>query len=408
MPENASMHATFPHYRSAAFLKEHIFHTMSFYHPRCIDRSGGFFHFFKDDGTVYDPSTRHLVNSTRFIFNYAMAHIHFRAPTYLDAVHHGLRFLREAHLNPQTGRYAWTLRVEGDPQQVQVLDETEYAYGLGFVLLAYAHALMAGVQEARGWVEETWTRLNERFWEPGPGLYADECAPDGSLRPYRGQDANMHICEALLAAYEATSDVRYLDRAEQLARNITLRQADLAGGLIWEHYRADWSVDWDFHRDQPELLFRAYGFQIGHQSEWAKLLLILNRLRPQDWLVARAQSLFDAAMARGWDETELGLRHRLGPDGITVIDERKFFWTQAESIAAAALLGQRTGLELYWRWFDRLWSYAWTYFIDHEHGAWFHTLSRDNRKIGDEKGQVGKTDYHTLGACYLALKALPA
>jgi hypothetical protein len=30
----------FPRYRSPAFLKEHIFHTMAFYHPRCIDRRG--------------------------------------------------------------------------------------------------------------------------------------------------------------------------------------------------------------------------------------------------------------------------------------------------------------------------------------------------------------------------------
>lgn len=402
------MHSTFPHYRSAGFLKEHIFHTMSFYHPRCIDRSGGFFHFFKDDGTVFDRETRYLVNSTRFIFNYAMAHTHFRAPTYLDAVRHGLRFLREAHLDANTGRYAWAVRVQGDPQQVQVIDDTEYAYGLAFVILAYAHALMAGVQEAREWLDETWTRLNDLFWESGPGLYADEAAADGSLRPYRGQDANMHICEALLSAYEATGESRYLERAELLARNITLRQADLTGGLVWEHYRRDWSVDWDYHRNQPDLLFRAYGFQVGHQTEWAKLLLILNRHQPQEWLVSRAQSLFDTAMERGWDDVELGLRHRLGPDGRTVIDDRKFFWTQAESIAAAALLGQCTSLEHYWRWFDRLWSYAWTYFIDHEHGAWFHTLSRDNRKLDDFKGQAGKTDYHTLGACYLALTALPA
>ena len=38
-----------------------------------IDPSGGFFHYFKDDGTVYDAEHRHLVSSTRFIFNHAMA-----------------------------------------------------------------------------------------------------------------------------------------------------------------------------------------------------------------------------------------------------------------------------------------------------------------------------------------------
>jgi mannose/cellobiose epimerase-like protein (N-acyl-D-glucosamine 2-epimerase family) len=60
-------------FRSAEFLRRHILHTMSFYEGRAFDPTGGFYHFFKDDGTVYDRQTRHLVSSTRFVFNYAMA-----------------------------------------------------------------------------------------------------------------------------------------------------------------------------------------------------------------------------------------------------------------------------------------------------------------------------------------------
>ena len=30
---------------------------------------------------------------------------------------------------------------------------------------------------------------------------------------YRGQNANMHACEALIAAFEATNEQKYLDRA---------------------------------------------------------------------------------------------------------------------------------------------------------------------------------------------------
>ena len=63
----------FPDFRSPAMLDAHIQHTMDFYRPRSIDVSGGFFHFYRDDGTVYDASTRHLVSSTRFVFNCAMA-----------------------------------------------------------------------------------------------------------------------------------------------------------------------------------------------------------------------------------------------------------------------------------------------------------------------------------------------
>ena len=67
--------------------------------------------------------------------------------------------------------------------------------------------------------------MEKHFWDADAGLYADEAdRPTGSSR-YRGQNANMHATEALLAAYEATGHRAYLDRAERLAEHITLRQA---------------------------------------------------------------------------------------------------------------------------------------------------------------------------------------
>ena len=101
-----------PDFRSADFLREHIAQTMAFYHPHAIDTEGGFFHYFRDDGTIYDRSHRHLVSSTRFVFNYAMAAIEFGNAEYLEAARHGLRYLREVHRDPYTGGYAWTIRDE--------------------------------------------------------------------------------------------------------------------------------------------------------------------------------------------------------------------------------------------------------------------------------------------------------
>lgn len=394
---------TAPDFRSPQFLRAHVLQTMAFYEGRCLDPTGGFFHFFKDDGTVYDRTTRHLVSSTRFVFNHAMAYRHFGRSEWLDATRHGLRFLREVHRNPRTGGYAWLLRWDG--RSAEVLDATNHCYGLAFVLLAHAHALMAGVDEARSGLDETVALMEARFWEPAHGLYADEASADWRLSPYRGQNANMHACEAMLAAFEATGDLRLLDRAETLARSITQRQAALAGGLVWEHYRADWSPDWDYNRDDRTNIFRPWGFQPGHLAEWAKLLLVLERHRPADWLLPRARQLFDAAMTSASDAEHGGLHYGFAPDG-SICDADKYFWVQAESLAAAALLARRTGEARYWDEYDRLWSYAWRHFVDHEHGAWYRILGPDNSKLSDEKSPAGKTDYHTMGACYEVLAAL--
>ena len=391
-------------FRSRAFLLAHIERTMTFYHPPAIDPHGGFYHFFKDDGTVYDADTRHLVSSTRFVFNYAMAYRQFGRSEYLDAVRHGVEFLRNAHYDQRSGGYAWLLG------RGSVLDATNHCYGLAFVLLAYAHALRAGVSEAGQYLNETFELMERRFWSFTHGLYADEASADWKLSSYRGQNANMHSCEALLAAYEATANSAYLQRAATVARNITVRQAALANNLVWEHYHADWSIDWEYNRHDKTNIFRPWGYQPGHLTEWAKLLLILERHAnelesPSGWLAPRAVELFDVALARAWDAQCGGIYYGFAPDG-SPCDTDKYFWVQAESLAAAALLADRTGEAKYWDWYERIWDYSWRHFVDHRHGAWYRILTHDNRKYSDEKSPAGKTDYHTMGACYEVLNVI--
>jgi hypothetical protein len=100
-----------------------------------------------------------------------------------------------------------------------------------------------------------------------------------------------------------------------------------------------------------------------------------------------------------------GIYYGFAPDG-ALCDSDKYFWVQAESLAAAALLGARTVETQYWDWYDRIWSYSWEHFVDHKYGAWFRILSRDNHRYSDEKSPAGKVDYHTMGACYEVLNVV--
>ena len=393
-----------PDFRDPQLLEDHIKKTMAFYHPRAIDPQGGLFHFYKDNGEIYDRNTRHLVSSTRFVLTYSWAYRRFKNPEYLEATEHGVKFLRDAHRNPATGGYAWLL------ENGKAADGTNHCYGLAFVLAAYSNAHRAGVKGARGWMDETFDLMEKRFWEPAHGLYADEASPDwATLYPYRGQNANMHACEAMLAAWDASADRRFLDRAYLLAKNIAVRQAALAKGIMWEHYKQDWSVDWEYNRNDKTNIFRPWGYQPGHMTEWAKLLLTLERhaahLPDAKWLAPRAAGLFDLAMERAWDKEHGGLVYGFGPDN-EFCDTDKYFWVQAESIAAAALLALRTKDDKYWTWYDRIWQYSWDHLVDHQYGAWYRILTRDNKKYSDEKSPAGKVDYHTMGACYEVLAAL--
>jgi mannose/cellobiose epimerase-like protein (N-acyl-D-glucosamine 2-epimerase family) len=413
-------------FRAPAFLRAHIADVMAFYEGRCVDPSGGFYQFFKDDGTVYDPRTRHLVSSTRYVFTQAMASRHLGRPEWLQTARHALDFVARVHAQPNGG-FAWVL--DWNEGRATVTDATNHCYGLAFVLLAHAHALMAGIANAAEGLERCWQLMESRFWEPTHSLYADEATPEWRVSSYRGQNANMHACEATMAAWRATKDRKYLDRAVTLAESVTGRQAakssQLPGAipecasLVWEHFAQGWAIDPDYNRGDRTNIFRPWGFQTGHQTEWAKLLLQLDRLcaeaglAPDPARLARARLFFDAAMKFGWDHAHGGLVYGFAPDA-TLYDGDKYHWVQAESLAAAAWIAaalERAGdaqAAGYWAWYDRIWGYAWEHFVDHEYGAWFRILAPDNAKVTDEKSPAGKVDYHDMGACYDVLAAIGA
>ena len=389
-----------PDFQSARFLREHTRAILDFYEPVARDPDGGFFQNFRDDGAVYDAANRHLVSSTRFVFNYAQAYRRGYGAHYRVWARHGLEYLESHHRLPATGHYGWT--------HGAARDDRAMAYGQAFVILAYAHARMAEVIDGDKEIARVFSLLEECFYEPTHRAYADERSSDlKTLHPYRGQNANMHLCEALLAAHQATDERAYLDRAETLARRFAGEMAAAADGLIWEHYKTDWSLDWEYNKDKPDDLFKPWGFQPGHQAEWAKLLLQLNDIAPDDWHVERARALFGKAMAEGWDAKHGGLVYGFAPDG-AFADANKYFWVHAEAFAAAYRLHAATGDERSLDWYKKIWRWSWRFLVDHDHGAWYRVVRRDGGKIDDKKSPMGKVDYHTLGACWDALDVMDA
>jgi len=247
---------------------QHARDCLGFYsRPECRDAvNGGLYHTYKDDGSVIDKTKRHLVSSTRFVvqFGWAIQHLPEEEALWRPLLDSCLDFLRAKHRNPATGGYAWLLDVDAEAGgHVTVVDGTNHCYGLAFVTLAYATALRAGVAKAKPWLDETFELMTARFWLPEDGLYADEAAADWSVvGAYRGQNANMHACEAHMAAYEATGELRHLVRARTIAHNMCVRQAGrvkAATGheLVYEHYTADWAApDLEYNRSDPKHRYR--------------------------------------------------------------------------------------------------------------------------------------------------------
>ena len=383
----------YPDFTDRQVLETHIQSTLAFYEPRVFAPEGGFYGCFLDNGECFDPGARQLVGSARYVLNYATAYRLYGNAQHLKWAKWGLDYLNTAH-KQENGHYAWLL------EDGVVKDKRVMAYGHAFVILAAASCVQAGIISAKSTLNDTFEFMETYFWDAQAGAYYDERDDTlETLSSYRGQNANMHMCEALLAAWQATSDVRFLERAEQLAQFFAFDLAAQSGGQIWEHYDDNWNVDMAYNIDKPNDRYKPWGFQPGHQTEWAKLLLILDGERPDDKWIPKAKSLFDAAMKTGWDAEFGGIAYGVNPNGGYCATE-KYFWVQSESFAAAWRLYKATQDEAYLELYNRIWQWSWDHMVDHDYGAWFRVRNRDGSKVDNRKSPYGKTDYHTMGACW--------
>lgn len=159
------------------------------------------------DGAPLETKTQELFATTRLIHSYSLGVLqgHRGADNIVD---HGMRYLASHHKDPIHGGYLWG--ISGN----ETSDDRKLAYGHAFVLLAAASAKMAGHPDAETLLTDIADILDRHFWEEDAGLLSDEWNRDWTpFSTYRGMNANMHAVEAMLTAYEATSDTVFLDRA---------------------------------------------------------------------------------------------------------------------------------------------------------------------------------------------------
>ncbi|HET7717211.1 MAG TPA: AGE family epimerase/isomerase [Bauldia sp.] len=382
--------ATLPYHRR--WLIAQATALLDFFEAESIDPRGGFFTLNEDGRPISEATVREIHVTTRTVHCFAIARLMGRpgADRFID---HGMEFLWKGHRDSTHGGYVWSVGEAGD--------DRKQAYGHAFVLLAASSAKVVGHPAADRLLADVTEVLERRFWEPGQGASAEEFARDWSpVSRYRGQNSNMHLTEATMAAYEATGDRMYLEWAESIATLIISKNAAAVGWQVPEHYDADWKVDRNYAGGD---VFRPYGITPGHALEWTRLILQLWELggRRLAWLPNAATELFRRATQSGWDKDNGGFHYTLDWDGRPHLRNR-LWWPAAEGIGAAAFLNQIDGAPEYEEWYRRIWDFIAGQIIDREHGGW-------RTEAVDPTGKVaplfsGKPDlYHALQACLIPL-----
>jgi sulfoquinovose isomerase len=384
---------TRPYHRQ--WLMEAATDLFDFFQYRSFFPGGGFIDLDTTGKPIHpDNPVRPIHGTARMVHCFAIASLLGR-PGADEMVDHGMRYIWEQHRDEKFGGYLWSLDKDG-PR-----DDTKQGYGHAFVLLAASSAKVIGHPLADKMLADITEVLNARFWEDRHGAIAEEFSRDWVAVPnYRGQNSNMHLTEALMAAFEATGERLYLDKAESIADLIIRRRAGELDFRVAEHFDAEWQLDLNY---QGSEMFRPSGATPGHWLEWARLVLQLWVLggKKQDWMPDASEALFRNAVELGWDKAHGGFFYTLDWNNKPLM-HHKLWWPAAEAIGAAAFLNEHRPSAFHEQWYRRIWGTIAQHFIDHRHGGWHEELSEELRPA--HKLFVGKADiYHAVQSCLIPL-----
>lgn len=336
----------------------------------------------------------------RMTYVYALGTLLGR-PGSAPLVDHGLAALRGTFHDDENG--GWFAEVGADGPT----DDAKAAYPHAFVVLATASATAAGRPGARELLDEALAVSTRHFWDDAAGMVVESWDRTFTeLDGYRGVNANMHTVEAYLAAADVTGERVWLDRAARIVERVVHGFARGNSWRIPEHFDSAWVPDLEYNADVPAHPFRPYGATIGHWLEWARLTLHVRAalaargdVAPA-WMLEDAVSLFDAAVAEGWDvDGAPGFVYTVDWAGRPVVRER-MHWVVAEGIGAAATLFAATGDPRFDTWYATWWDYAERHLLDRVGGSWWHELGVDNevsRTVWEGKADL----YHAVQATLL-------
>jgi mannose/cellobiose epimerase-like protein (N-acyl-D-glucosamine 2-epimerase family) len=358
-------------------------------------RGDGGFDALDIDGSPIPDAPQELHATTRMVHSYAMAHV-AGAPDCTGLIEAGLDYIWSTHRDGEFGGYLWSLHHDG-----RIDRDVKLAYGHVFVLLAASSAKAAGFDQADPILADITQVIETRFLDARAGLLLDEFTRDWQpFSDYRGYNANMHGCEAFMAAYEATGEAGYLDKAGSILDFFTARIAPAHDWRIPEHFAPGWTVDMDYEGDP---MFRPRGTTPGHSFELARLLLQYWDLRgrPGDEMPARARALMQTALDDGWVTEGGGFVYTLDYGHAPQITDR-YWWPVTEAIGVLASFLKIEARPEDEAWYRKVWGAAADLFVDTQNGGWIPEVDDAGRPVARQFS--GKPDiYHALQAELLPL-----
>jgi mannobiose 2-epimerase len=383
--------------------------------PRVIDREkGGFLTSFEYDWKPSGSQDKMIVSQSRHTWLPAKTlQMYPNQPHMQEAARHGFAFLRDVMWDSVYGGFYTTVTRDGQPK-----NDLKTAYGNAFGIYALsAYYQTFGDTAALNLAKKAFFWLEKHSHDPNKKGYFQNLQRDGSLARqdtrgnvnpelmYKDQNSSIHLLEALAELYSVWPDPLVRERLQEML--VLIRDTIVTErGNLTLFLTADWKPI--SYRDSTEAQRKAHyvidHVSPGHDIETAYLLLEaahvlgLGHDKRTEEVTKR---MVDHTLQTGWDTSIGGFFERgyyfKGENKMTVIDNRKNWWAQAEGLNTLLLMSDKYPNDpmKYAEKFQKQWQYMQRYLIDTTYGGWYPGgLDKEPHSNRERKGHQWKAAYH--------------
>jgi cellobiose epimerase len=398
------------------------------WYPQNIDTQyGGFLSTFTYDFKPTGEQDKMIVTQARHTWSNAKASLLYPKTKYYKAgAAHGFRFLRDVMWDKNYGGFYTLVTRDGKVKG----DSAKTAYGNAFGIYALAAYYEASkdasaldlAKKAFLWLEKhshdpVYKGYFQHLSKSGTPIKRKTDTPSTSDIGYKDQNSSIHLLEAFTELYHVWPDKLVRQRLEEMLMLIRDKITNPKGYLtlfLTPHWKPVSFKD----SSEAAILKHRYldHVSFGHDVETAYLMLeaseALGRKNDSKTLIA-GKKMVDHALQNGWDN-QLGGFYDEGyyfenKESISITKDSKNWWTQAEGLNALLIMADHfpNDKTQYFEKFKKLWRYANTYLIDHQHGDWFEEgLDKKPERKTALKGHIWKATYHQFRALANCVKNL--
>ena len=382
--------------------REVLGNILPFWINNAIDNeNGGFYTHISNDLTVHKDAPRGSVLFSRILWTFARAYNIYRNPLYLLIAKRAAQYLENHFIDEEFGGVYWSVDYKGCPIECkkQIYAQAFAIYGLSEYYAA------AGYQKTLNQLQEIFQHLEQFAYDGVYKGFYDACHRDWSLdqdmrlsakdlNSRKSMNTNLHILEAYSNLLRVWPNSVLKDKLRELTHTLMENVIDKRTNHLKLYFDDNWRTLNDH-------------ISYGHDIEGSWLLLETAR-ELQDPVILEKVKEVSIKMARtvyqeGMD-SQGGIINDGNNGGDTGFDRE--WWPQAEAMVGFLNAYQITEEEIFLDASLKVWNFVKNYFIDNEHGEWFHSVDKNGKIINCDKVEFWKCPYHNSRACFEVKKRL--